>query len=59
MSMTKPNHESDVAFIEALADILNRNDLAELSVKREFGEHDQGDDQDDRNFQWADIRNHE
>ncbi|WP_413872198.1 acetyl-CoA carboxylase biotin carboxyl carrier protein [Albidovulum sp.] len=38
--MTKPNHESDVAFIEALADLLNRNDLAELSVKREFGEHD-------------------
>ncbi|WP_413867798.1 acetyl-CoA carboxylase biotin carboxyl carrier protein [Albidovulum sp.] len=38
--MTKLNHESDVAFIEALADLLNRNDLAELSVKREFGEHD-------------------
>lgn len=38
--MTTPNHESDVAFIEALADLLNRNDLAELSVKREYGEHD-------------------
>lgn len=38
--MTKPTHESDVAFIEALADLLNRNDLAELSVKREYGEHD-------------------
>lgn len=43
MSMTKPNHESDVAFIEALADLLNRNDLAELSVKREYGEHDRLD----------------
>lgn len=41
--MTKPNHESDVAFIEALADLLNRNDLAELSVKREYGEHDRLD----------------
>ena len=41
--MTKPNHESDVAFIEALADLLNRNDLAEISVKREYGEHDRLD----------------
>lgn len=38
--MTKPTHESDVAFIEALADLLNKNDLAELSVKRDYGEHD-------------------
>jgi acetyl-CoA carboxylase biotin carboxyl carrier protein len=38
--MTKPTHESDVAFIEALADLLNRSELAELSVKREYGEHD-------------------
>ncbi|MCC0068799.1 MAG: acetyl-CoA carboxylase biotin carboxyl carrier protein [Rhodobacteraceae bacterium] len=38
--MTKPTHDSDVAFIEALADLLNRSELAELSVKREYGEHD-------------------
>ena len=38
--MTKPTHDSDVAFIEALANLLNRNDLAELSVKREYSEHD-------------------
>src|SRR5690606_15090349 len=36
ISMTKPTHESDVAFIEALADLLNRSELAELSVKREY-----------------------
>ena len=33
-------HERDVAFIEALAALLNRNDLTELSVKREYGEND-------------------
>lgn len=38
--MTKTPHESDVAFIEALAELLNKNDLAELSVKREYGEND-------------------
>ncbi|MEZ5887352.1 MAG: acetyl-CoA carboxylase biotin carboxyl carrier protein [Paracoccaceae bacterium] len=38
--MTKTPHESDVAFIEALAALLNKNDLAELSVKREYGEND-------------------
>ena len=38
--MTKPTHDSDVAFIEALADLLNKNELAELSVKREYGEND-------------------
>ncbi|MCV2869678.1 acetyl-CoA carboxylase biotin carboxyl carrier protein [Defluviimonas sp. WL0002] len=38
--MSKTPHESDVAFIQALAELLNKNDLAELSVKREFGEHD-------------------
>ncbi len=37
---TKTPHESDVAFIEALADLLNRSNLAELSVKREYGEND-------------------
>ncbi len=38
--MTKSPSESDVAFIEALAELLNKNDLAELSVKREYGEND-------------------
>lgn len=38
--MTKPSHDSDVTFIEALAELLNKNGLAELSVKRDYGEHD-------------------
>lgn len=38
--MTKTPHESDVDFIQALAELLNKNDLAELSVKREYGEND-------------------
>lgn len=40
--MTKKagTHDSDVAFIEALAKILGENDLTELSVKREYGEDD-------------------
>ena len=38
--MSKTPHDSDVAFIQALAELLNQNDLAELSVKREYGEHD-------------------
>ncbi len=38
--MTKPSHDSDVTFIEALAELLNKNGLAELSVKREYGDHD-------------------
>ncbi len=38
--MTKPSHDSDVTFIEALAELLNRSGLAELSVKREYGDHD-------------------
>ena len=37
--MTTP-HDSDVAFIEALAELLNKNGLAELSVKREYGDND-------------------
>lgn len=37
--MTK-NHESDVAFIEALAELLRANDLSELEVSREYGEDD-------------------
>jgi len=38
--MTKHPHETDVAFIQALAELLNANDLTELTVKREYGEND-------------------
>ena len=38
--MSKIPHDSDVAFIQALAELLNQNNLAELSVKREYGEND-------------------
>ncbi|HMB12551.1 MAG TPA: acetyl-CoA carboxylase biotin carboxyl carrier protein [Roseovarius sp.] len=38
--MSNKSHESDVAFIKALAELLNENDLTELSVKREYGEDD-------------------
>ena len=31
---------SDVAFIKALAELLDQNDLTEIQVKREYGEHD-------------------
>ena len=38
--MSKNTSEADVAFIQALAELLNQNDLTELSVKREYGEDD-------------------
>lgn len=38
--MSKKNHENDVAFIEALAKLLQENDLTELEVMRDFGEND-------------------
>lgn len=38
--MTDIKHEADVAFIKALAELLNDNDLTELQVKREYGEQD-------------------
>ncbi len=38
--MTNAPHEKDVAFIQALAELLNKNDLTELAVKREYGEND-------------------
>ncbi|WP_425099688.1 acetyl-CoA carboxylase biotin carboxyl carrier protein [Tropicibacter sp. S64] len=38
--MSNKNHEADVAFIKALADVLRDNDLTELQVKREYGEAD-------------------
>ncbi|WP_420860679.1 acetyl-CoA carboxylase biotin carboxyl carrier protein [Algirhabdus cladophorae] len=38
--MAKSAHESDVAFIKALAELLNDNELTELQVKRDYGEND-------------------
>lgn len=38
--MTNAPHENDVAFIQALAELLHKNDLTELTVKREYGEND-------------------
>ncbi len=38
--MSKNTTDADVAFIQALADLLNKNELTELSVKREYGEDD-------------------
>ena len=38
--MSKHSSDADVAFISALAELLNQNDLTELSVKREYGEGD-------------------
>jgi len=38
--MSKDHTTADVAFIQALAELLNANDLTEISVKREYGEND-------------------
>ncbi|MEP2027757.1 MAG: acetyl-CoA carboxylase biotin carboxyl carrier protein [Paracoccaceae bacterium] len=38
--MTKNNRDADVAFIQALAELLHENDLTEVQVKREYGEDD-------------------
>jgi acetyl-CoA carboxylase biotin carboxyl carrier protein len=38
--MTKKNHDADVAFIQALAELLRENDLTELQVKRDYGSDD-------------------
>ncbi|MBC7736634.1 MAG: acetyl-CoA carboxylase biotin carboxyl carrier protein [Candidatus Saccharibacteria bacterium] len=38
--MSKQSPDADVTFIAALAELLNKNDLTELSVKREYGEND-------------------
>ncbi len=38
--MTKDTHTSDVAFIEALADLLRKNDLSEIEVRRDYAEDD-------------------
>ena len=38
--MSKKNHDNDVAFIQALAELLRENDLTELEVMREYGQDD-------------------
>ena len=38
--MSDKTHQSDVDFIQALAELLKENDLSELQVKREYGEND-------------------
>ncbi|MBN2906976.1 MAG: acetyl-CoA carboxylase biotin carboxyl carrier protein [Rhodobacteraceae bacterium] len=38
--MSKTSHEADVAFIQALAELLREHDLTELQVKREYGQDD-------------------
>lgn len=38
--MTQKTNDQDVEFIQALAKLLNDNDLTELEVKREYGEAD-------------------
>ena len=38
--MTQKTRDNDVAFIQALAELLRENDLTELEVKREYGEAD-------------------
>ena len=38
--MTKKTRDQDIAFIQALADLLKKNDLTELEVLREYGEDD-------------------
>jgi acetyl-CoA carboxylase biotin carboxyl carrier protein len=38
--MSKHSTDADVAFIKALAEILNTNELTELSVKRDYAEDD-------------------
>lgn len=38
--MTDKTHDSDVAFIKALAELLRENDLTELQVRRDYGDDD-------------------
>ena len=38
--MSKHSPDADVAFISALAELLNKNELTELSVKRDYGDDD-------------------
>jgi len=38
--MSDSKHTSDVSFIQALAEMLRKNDLTEIEVRREYGEDD-------------------
>lgn len=38
--MTKNTRDADIAFIQALAEVLRENDLTEVKVKRAYGEDD-------------------
>jgi acetyl-CoA carboxylase biotin carboxyl carrier protein len=38
--MSNKTHQDDVAFVKALAELLNENDLTELQVKRDYGADD-------------------
>jgi acetyl-CoA carboxylase biotin carboxyl carrier protein len=38
--MPNKKHDDDVAFIRALAELLNDNELTDLQVKRDYGEND-------------------
>ncbi len=38
--MAKRDHQDDITFIEALAELLRKNELTEIEVVREFGEDD-------------------
>jgi len=38
--MTETTRDADVAFIQALAEVLKANDLTELHVKRDYGDSD-------------------
>lgn len=50
--MSKKNsHDSDVSFIQSLAELLRANDLTDLKVKREYGENDRLDVQVSRQTQ--------
>lgn len=40
VAMTKERNNADVAFIQALAELLNANKLTEISVKRDYAEND-------------------
>ncbi len=38
--MSKRDHDADVSFVQALAELLRENDLTELEVSREYGTDD-------------------
>ncbi len=55
--MTKKTpHDSDVSFIQALAELLRENDLTELQVKRDYGENDSLNVRVSRQMQQAPVQ---